>query len=331
MTDAPAPIRRTAATWLSSEEIARLTTASDARGLLSLATTWGLIAASFALLAFFPANPFAWATALIVLGGRHLALAILMHECAHHSLFRTPKLNEVLGTWLCAAPVWQRLGDYRTHHVKHHARTSLEDDPDLGLAAPFPTTKLSLARKFLRDLSGIAFVRRVIALLLMDAGLLSYTASVGAKWISPRPSPVQVMKNLARNLGPVLLTNAVLFGVLAATGHAWLYAVWVLSWATTFSLFVRIRSIAEHGMVRTSTDALHNTRTTHAHLLARLTVAPHHVNYHLEHHLLPKVPHYRLREFHRLLKERGAYADATEASGYATVLAAAVRTSAVAS
>jgi fatty acid desaturase len=33
---------------------------------------------------------------------------------------------------------------------------------------------------------------------------------------------------------------------------------------------------------------------------------PHHVNYHLEHHLCPAVPHYRLPALHRLLQEKGA-------------------------
>ena len=33
---------------------------------------------------------------------------------------------------------------------------------------------------------------------------------------------------------------------------------------------------------------------------------PHHVNYHLEHHLYPAVPHYHLPRLHRLLAEKGA-------------------------
>jgi fatty acid desaturase len=317
--------RRTATTWLSTDEIQRLVTASDVQGAWSVLTSWALIAGAFGVLASFPTQPLAWVVSLVVLGGRQLALAILMHECAHQSLFATPALNEHVGRWLCAAPVWQRLGDYRTHHIKHHARTSLEDDPDLGLADAFPTTRAGLARKFVRDVSGIAFLRRVVGLLMMDAGLLTYTASTGAKWVTPRPTVGVMARSLARNFGPVLLTNVVLALVLAASGHAWLYAVWVLAWATTFSLFVRIRSIAEHGMTETTSDPLRNTRTTQANVLARLTVAPHHVNYHLEHHLLPKVPHYRLRELHALLVARGAYAEATSADGYVQVLRLATR------
>ena len=313
-------MRRNATTWFSSEEISRLVTANDWLGALSVLTSWAIIAAAFVLLAYFPTNPLAWVVSVTLLGGRQLALAILMHECAHHSLFATPALNEHVGRWLCAAPVWQRLGDYRVHHIKHHARTSLEDDPDLGLADAFPTTKWGLTRKFARDLFGIAFLRRVVALLLMDAGVLSYTASTGAKWVSPKPPALQMIRALVHNFGPVVLTNGVLAAVLSLSGHAWLFAVWVLAWATTFSVFVRIRSIAEHGMTETTLDPLKNTRTTQANPLARLTVAPHHVNFHLEHHLLPKVPHYRLPEMHRLLVERGAYAEATQANGYVEVL-----------
>lgn len=317
-------MRRTANDWLSPGEIREFVTPSNARGFLSVAVSWGVIAGAFALLAYFPTNPFAWVAALVLLGGRHLGLSILMHECAHQSLFATPWLNDVIGQWLCAAPEWQRLHAYRAHHFKHHARTSLDDDPDLVLAAPFPTTRASLVRKFLRDVTGLAYFRRVAALLLMDAGVLVYTASTGAKYADPRPSPAQMLKSLVANFGPVLLTNGVLFAILAASGHAWLYGVWVLSWATTFSLFVRIRSIAEHAVTETGSDPLKNTRTTRAHVLARLTVAPHHVNYHLEHHLLPKVPHYKLRALHALLRERGAYADATHAPGYFEVLRLAV-------
>jgi len=32
---------------------------------------------------------------------------------------------------------------------------------------------------------------------------------------------------------------------------------------------------------------------------------PHHVNYHLEHHLYPAVPHYHLPRLHRLLRAKG--------------------------
>lgn len=313
-------MKRTATTYFSREEIRSLVTASDAAGFFSLATSWSLIVLAFALIARFPGHPWAWVVAVIVLGGRQLGLAILMHECSHHSLFRTRWLNDVIGRWLCAAPVWQRLEDYRRHHRAHHAHTSQEGDTDLGLVAAFPTTRAGLARKLLRDLTGVAFVRRVVGQLLMDAGVLTYSASTGQRRVVPAPSMGTMIRGLVVNTGPALVTNLAMFGVLAYLGHAHVYLAWVLANATTFSLFLRIRSIAEHAVTASTDDPFHNTRTTDAHLVARLTVAPHHVNYHLEHHLLPTVPHYHLRRMHALLRERGAYADAEQADGYLQVL-----------
>jgi fatty acid desaturase len=47
-----------------------------------------------------------------------------------------------------------------------------------------------------------------------------------------------------------------------------------------------------------------------ANLLGRALLFPHHVNFHLEHHLYPAVPHYHLPALHRLLHAKGALAGA---------------------
>ena len=60
------------------------------------------------------------------------------------------------------------------------------------------------------------------------------------------------------------------------------------------------------------TDEMKNTRTTTARWWERLLIAPNCVNFHLEHHLLPTVPHYNLRRMHRMLRKRGALVDAMQ-------------------
>jgi len=40
------------------------------------------------------------------------------------------------------------------YHLAHHAHTQQENDPDLVLSAPFPTTRASYRRKFWRDITG---------------------------------------------------------------------------------------------------------------------------------------------------------------------------------
>src|SRR5262249_7379539 len=94
-----------AADVLSRDEIRALTRSSNAAGAAAVAWTWLVIAASFAALAAWP-HPLVFAAVAIVLSGRQLALAVLMHEAAHGTLFRTRWLNERLADWLCARPVW---------------------------------------------------------------------------------------------------------------------------------------------------------------------------------------------------------------------------------
>jgi fatty acid desaturase len=302
---------------LSREEIRAFTRASDLLGLRSVAVSWGLIAAAFALVAWWPA----WWTVLIsvaVIGGRQLALAVLMHECSHHSLFHTRWVNDVVGRWVVGAPIWQDVHRYRTHHLRHHTHTGTDKDPDMGLVTAFPTDVPGLARKVARDLFGVAGLRRVVGLLLMDLGVLSYTASTGAT--RQHPTAGAVMRNAVVNLGPVVVVNVALLAVLWAFGHPMLYGLWVVAWLTTFGLFIRIRSIAEHACTERSSNMLRNTRTTRAGWVARLFVAPHDVQYHLEHHLLMTVPHYRLAELHARLTELDVFDETNSAPGYLAVL-----------
>jgi fatty acid desaturase len=73
---------------------------------------------------------------------------------------------------------------------------------------------------------------------------------------------------------------------------------------------LRLRAICEHGAVTDFSSPLTAARTNLAGPLARLLLFPHHVNFHVEHHLYPAVPHYRLPALHRALTERNALADA---------------------
>ena len=299
------------------DEIKALSAPSDLAGWWATLSIWGVIALAFAMLAIWP-NPFTFIVAVVILGGRQLALAILMHEASHHTLFRTRRLNDVVGNWLAGWFIWIDLHKYRVHHGVHHSRTGTDEDPDQSLVSPFPTTRASLRRKFLRDITGVGMFRRVLGLMLMDMGALKWTVASDVEWL---PRNGRRWWNYAwqglRNMAPVLLVHALLLGVLAAAGHAWVYLAWVVAYGTTFSLFLRIRSIAEHACTEQTPDMLRNTRTTRAGWLARATVAPLHVNYHIEHHVLPAIPWFRLRKAHRMLRDRGYVAPAP---GYADVL-----------
>jgi fatty acid desaturase len=302
---------------LSPSDIHTLTRRSDLAGFWSIGSTWAMIVGTLTVLAVFP-NPLVFVAAVVILGGRQLGLAILMHEAAHRTLFERTFLNDVVADWLCARPIWNDVERYKRHHLRHHAHTGTELDPDLGLAAPFPTTRRSLARKFARDLFGMTALKRIFGQTLIALEVLEYTVSteVKRKPRNGRPA-LDYLRAGVKNSWGFVATNAVLVGALAAAGHLWVYSAWIVANLTTFNLFVRIRSLAEHACTERTADPFGNTRTTRAGILARLTVAPIHVNYHLEHHLLVAVPHFRLRALHRFLREKGVV---SEPPGYMDVI-----------
>lgn len=279
---------------LTPEQIQRLRAKSDLVGALLVLHAWALILGSMALFVWWP-NPFTFLLAVMVIGGRQLGLAILMHDAAHGLLFADRRLNDFVGSWLCAFPVFTSLSLYRPYHLKHHRFTQQAEDPDLGLSAAFPITAASLWRKVVRDLTGqTAFTRR----------------------------REQFRRGIGLREG--LMVNAVLWAGLAAAGYWWLYPVlWLLPLATWYQLVSRIRNIAEHAVVPDNDDPLRNTRTTYANPIIRLLVAPYWVNYHLEHHLFMFVPCWRLPHAHRALLAAGRGQAMELQQGYRAVLRAA--------
>lgn len=302
----PAATRRKLSELFTPDQIAWLTQRSDLRGAWAIASTWGVIATAFAVLALWP-GVITFLLASAVIAGRQLCLAILQHEGSHGTLFKNRWANDVLTDWLCARPIWQNLPKYKVHHFGHHTQTGTDEDPDITLHADYPVSRASLARKMVRDITGLTGLKIAFGLVMMDAGVFKWTVAnhierlpqTGRSWWD-------IAKTTVRNMGPLLITNGVLLGVLAALGQAWLYTAWLVAFFCWLPLFVRIRSIAEHGCLPRSRDMFLNTRTTRAGWLARMTVAPVHVNYHLEHHVMASVPYYRLPQMHRWLREKHA-------------------------
>ena len=305
----------------SREELRMLTGRSNLMGAWAIASTWALIAAAFTLIGWAFSQPLWLAVPLMVLGvaliaGRQVALAILTHEATHKSLFDSRWANDVLTDWLCGRPVGLDLHKYRSHHFVHHSKTGTDQDTDISLIEGLPTTRQSMRRKILRDLSGITGLKFLLGRVLMDAERMKWTVATNVQWL-PRRGWRYHLTALMRNSYPTLLTNLALFAVLYASGYGWLYLAWVVAYLIPYPLFIRLRALAEHAGTERSNDMFKNTRTTRAGVLARTFVAPFRVNYHLEHHVMASVPWFRLKAMHRMLRQRNAV---PEPPGYAEVM-----------
>lgn len=293
--------------YLSSEEIKAVMQKSNWKAALEIADTWLWITFAFALVAVWP-NPITVIISLFIIGGKQLACAIILHDCSHDSMFTSRRANRIIGNWFGAYPILHDVDKYKPYHTQHHLNTGLDDDPDLPLTTGYPTTGISMVRKFIRDLFGLSGAKATFAVLLMQMGLLKYALNGKAEWVSLRDKSLgSIITTAVKNLAGPLATNLVLFGILYLTGHPWLYLLWIGAMLTTYNFSLRVRSMAEHSMLEERTNPLSNTRTTYANFAEQILFAPHHVNYHAEHHLCMGAPSYNLPMMHRLLLQRGYF------------------------
>jgi fatty acid desaturase len=263
-----------ASDYMTREEVVYFTARSDWQAWRMVLGTWLFIAAIFAVVAAWP-NPLTIVLAVILLAGRQLALSVLMHECGHRTLFRSARLNDVVGQWLCALPVMNDQPSYARGHLEHHRKAGSHDDPDLPNYRAYPVSRESFRRKVIRDLTGQTGFK-----------LLSYIVRGASGVIS------QEKRSSALPFVQQLLVQLLLLLVLAALGIAWTFLLWVVAYLTVFMLIIRVRQIAEHAAVPDlfDPDPRRNTRTVDAPWWQRVVFAPCGVNFHMEHHFMASVP-----------------------------------------
>jgi fatty acid desaturase len=98
-------------------------------------------------------------------------------------------------------------------------------------------------------------------------------------------------------------------------GPIYYVALWVVPIFTSFSSFMMMRQIVQHG--NGGRGWISNTRVFEVNPLLRYAVFPVGMDYHLPHHLFSSVPHYRLHGLHAMLCRYPEYLrHAVEVHGY---------------
>lgn len=290
--------------YLSRDEVGYLTRRSDWRAWGIVLGNWLLISAIFLVAAIWP-NPLFLIVAMILLAGRQMGLAVLMHECGHGTFFKSKALNDFVGQWLCALPTMNDQPSYASGHLEHHRKAGTHADPDLSNYQAYPISRESFKRKVIRDLTGQTGYKLISLMTMRLVGTLKrgdYALALSYF----RPYLVQLL----------------LFLVLSALGIPWAYLLWVTAYMTFFMLIIRVRQVAEHGAVPDlyDPDTRLNTRSVDAPWWQRWAMVPNGVNYHLEHHFMASVPCYRLRALRELLKTRHALDNVPAFTGYGALL-----------
>ena len=234
-------------------------------------------------------NPVVYVLAVIVIGSRINGLGGLMHDAAHYRAYASRSLNDFVGE-LLALPTSASMAGYRNTHFAHHRELNSENDPDwqrnVGLKEfEFPSPRTSVLMHFMQYLSG-----------------LKIAAALGGfhKNKDTRDIPAAVARaRLVFFAGLIAASIALGFWKL-------LLLYWIVPLLTVFLAIRYLRNVAEHYAVEHE-HVLNESRTVLTSFWELWLIAPWGLNYHLEHHLFPGVPCFRLGELHRLLMAREPY------------------------
>lgn len=283
---------------LGPDEVRALSRLSPLRAALSLASTWALAAGCMTLAWRWP-HPLVIAAAVVGVAGAQHGLAVLSHESAHYRGCQTRWLNDLYGT-LCAAPLGLSMLTYRVIHRIHHNHLYEALDPDLPLMAGYPRGRWYLVRKLAKDLTGFTTLKNYLYFFGKPAGR---TADNGRPLDDTSPS---LRAAAARDRRLVI---ALQLGFLASSIYFGFWRgyllLWILPLVTLLQAILRLRAVLEHGAVEDTSTALKAARTNFVPFYLYWILFPHDVHYHIEHHLYPSIPHYRLARCHRLLRDQG--------------------------
>ena len=258
-----------------------------------------VLAAAIAFGLYFWPNPFAVLASILVVGTRQHALFVIAHDAAHYLLYENRLANEAVGR---ASAMVQGLSmcTYRVIHRLHHNNLYGALDPDTALHGGYPRGRAYLVRKLLKDLSGLT-AWKTYAYFLGGAPALNTATHVALRPLDDTSDKLRTEARHDRNA--VIAFHVMALALFAVSGYLVEYLVlWVLPLVTVVQAILRLRAIAEHGATTDFSSPLTAARTNVVPAWLAWLVFPHHVNYHIEHHLYASVPHYNLPALHREMR-----------------------------
>ena len=293
---------------LSAQELLPFTQLDDVRSMLAMAQTGVLLFAAAALIVGLWGSPW-MLVGIVLMGVAQHSLFILSHEAAHYRLLSHRGANDVLGR-LIGMSSGVSMCTYRVTHRLHHNNLYGSEDPDTAIHGGYPRGKAYLLRKLAQDLVGWN-AWKTYAYFFGAPAINEDTQRA----IRPLNDTSPQLRKAARQDRYVVVGAHIAMPLIAfALGglHGlWVYVVvWIVPLLTALQPILRLRAICEHGAVSDLSSPLTAARSNRtfggwANRLLGAILFPHHVNYHLEHHLYPAVPHYHLPALHRALQARG--------------------------
>ena len=228
-----------------------------------------------------------------------------LHECVHHTAFKTPIYNDIVG-YLFGFACFRGVIHYRYYHWAHHRFTgNTSKDPELKNTFIDLDISGSLL-KYLLYLSGIPFwidrittLSRHSLLYILDQTGIKLNQSI-QNLLLPKELEYYLQRKQRRHNTTLeaflFVIGYVLILILFPVSFLWRY--WFLP-SLIGQCFLRGYLIAEHRECKANTNMFSNTRTTKTFWLECKLAW--NMPYHIEHHAFPYIPFYLLPDVHELL------------------------------
>ena len=274
---------------------------------LALAGDYLILGAVIVAMVTFAWEPLFWVllpVAWLIIAARQHAVLVLLHDATHGLAAQQRWLNELLGEWLCGAPMLVTMSKYRIDHLKHHRSMNGPEDPDwirklgdVDEAGYWVFPRRESISRFLgwSWLGSVRFLLQTFTHLSKSADKSSNSATVDSlqSWIKRGRIGIYL----------ALVITLTWFG-----GWTLFALLWIAPMLLVLPMIMRLRSIAEH-FALPNTHQLDATRNVRCGWLEGFFLAPHRVNYHLDHHLQAAVSFAELPRLHQCLLARQEYRD----------------------
>lgn len=281
---------------LNQEQIKRLqalNTKNDFLGLLSI-----FVDVFWIVFAVFLAVGISWwfyPLTILIIGARQRALASLLHEAAHTTLFRTRMLNSSIGRVVCGWTILQSYGVYRNSHVlNHHPKIGdSELDPDLSYMIEQGVYDCGSKSEFLKNF----FIKP-----LLGGKTLSYIHYL----FKDRFVSALKDKEYRLEMACILIFHSSIFAI-SYFFNFWieLIAFWWIPFLIIHPIIGWFSELSEHYPMMDLNDGNPRfySRNRYAGFVERFFIGMHSDNLHLTHHLYPAVPHWHLKQATEILRE----------------------------
>ncbi|MFK7867341.1 MAG: fatty acid desaturase [Alphaproteobacteria bacterium] len=291
--------RRPCLTKSQKQELKKLHKKNNRHGFLAISEDiWFIASAMFLFLGihigFLPLS-------LIIIGARQRALATLLHETAHGILFKSPRLNRIIGKYILAPIIFQSFLRYKKSHVYCH-------HPFIGDKKQDPDYSYMLSEKAYQKANYKSVYINLVIKPLLGYKLLPYFKTIVTNRLFPlqkeanKSSYADLIMMLFVHL-LILISSFVFIDYTDKIFKACL--LWYFSLFFIHPIIGWFIELSEHYpmMSYKTKSEIYFSRNRYAGAIETFLFSIHKENYHLTHHLYPSIPFWNLKKATAILRE----------------------------